>query len=742
MAVYHCSIKPISRSGGRSAVAAIAYRPGQRLVNERDGMVHDFTKKQGIEHTEIVLPEGSSAEWARDRSALWNAAEFAENRKDARVAREFEIALPHELSAEARLEAVRDFATDLVNRYGSAVDFAIHAPHVEGDIRNFHAHVMMTTRRVEDSGFSEKTYIERENKWLLGQGLPASDMQVRDLRRSWEGIANEHLAREGFDIRIDHRSHVDRGLEIIPTEHVGVHATQLQRQGVAVERGRLDEGSATRNAELIREKPEEVLSLIADEKSVFDRHDIARTLHRYLNEEPQVFQNAFASVMASPALVQLQSEGVDRETGEVTRARYSTRDMVSLESSMVERAQRMHAALQRGAGDTSARLSDEQRGAIAHITGRERIAAVVGFAGAGKSTMLAAAREAWERQGYRVHGAALSGKAAEGLEESSGIASRTLASWEMGWQNDRRPLGRCDVFVIDEAGMIGSRQLARFVGEAEARGAKIVLVGDHEQLQAIGAGAPFRAVAEETGYVELSDIRRQKVDWQREASVALATQKTAEALAAYRDNGSVHLEQDGEAARGAIIRDYLADMASNPQASRVVLAHRRADVKALNEGIRSTLQDWGKLAKGTEAGEVGMVTNDGMRSFACGDRIVFLKNNRELGVKNGMLGTVERIETPGDNLAPRLVARLDGADGKSVQVDLETYKAIDHGYATTIHKSQGATVDRAYVLASTTMDRHLTYVAMTRHRTDVQLYADAIAFAGRAAGQSSSQSPG
>ncbi|MEP4080462.1 Ti-type conjugative transfer relaxase TraA [Parasphingorhabdus sp.] len=755
MAVYHCSIKPISRSGGRSAVAAIAYRSGERLVNERDGMVHDFTKKQGIEHTEIVLPEGSSAEWARDRSVLWNAAEFAENRKDARVAREFEIALPHELSAEARLEAVRDFAADLANRYGVAVDFAIHAPHVEGDIRNFHAHVMMTTRRVEKSGLSEKTYIERENKWLLGQGLPASDMQIRDIRRSWEGIANEQLAREGFDIRIDHRSHLDRGLEIIPTEHMGVHATQLQRQGRAVDRTRLDEGSAKRNAELIREKPEEVLSLIAEEKSVFDRHDIARTLHRYLNDEPQAFQNAFASVMASPTLVQLQGERVDRETGEVTLARYSTRDMVSLESSMIESARRMHAArshgvdqrhvrgaierqdeaLQRGAGDISARLSNEQRGAIAHITGRERIAAVVGFAGAGKSTMLAAAREAWERQGYRVHGAALSGKAAEGLEESSGIASRTLASWEMGWQNDRRQLGRGDVFVIDEAGMVGSRQLARFVGEAEARGAKIVLVGDHEQLQASGAGAPFRAVAEEVGHAELTEIRRQRHDWQREASVSFATHKTGEGLAAYRDHGDIHFAADRDQARSEIVRDYLADLDQRPQGSRVAMAHRRVDVRALNEGIRSELQERGSLSRGEDAGEVSVQTNDGKRDFAPGDRIVFLENNRDLGVKNGMLGTVERIEAGEGGDPPRIVAQLDGRDGECVRVDLETYKAIDHGYATTIHKNQGATVDRAYVLASATMDRHLTYVAMTRHRDGAQLYADMGEFGDRSSGR-------
>ncbi len=108
--------------------------------NERDGITHDFTRKEGVEHCEIVLPDGVSADWARDRSKLWNAAEFAENRKDARVAREFELALPHELSPERRIEAARMFALDLANRYGVAVDFAIHAPHIEGDIRNVHAH--------------------------------------------------------------------------------------------------------------------------------------------------------------------------------------------------------------------------------------------------------------------------------------------------------------------------------------------------------------------------------------------------------------------------------------------------------------------------------------------------------------------------------------------------------------------------------------------------------------------------
>lgn len=758
MAIYHCSMKPIARASGRSAVAAAAYRTASRILNERDGLVHDFTRKEGVEHSEIVLPTGSDAEWARDRAALWNAAEKAEVRKDARVAREFEVALPHELSAEQRVSLTRAFAQGLADRYGTAVDFAIHEPHGAGDIRNHHAHVMMTTRRVHADGLGDKTAIELKNARLLSDGLPTSMMQLREIRQSWEHFANEHLARAGIEARIDHRSHAERGLEIEPTEHMGVHASQMDRRGLAVSRTRLDAEAATRNADLIRKKPEQVLSLITNEKSVFDRHDVARALHRYI-DDPDAFRNAFASVMSSPALVELQPEKMDGPEG-AQLARYSTREMVEIEGRMAEAAGRLSeshgydvgrahvsqaldrqdsairagvaagTAGQVGRGEMgeadrqrqigAAGLSSEQREAIGHITGPERIAAVVGLAGAGKSTMLAAAREAWERQGFRVHGAALAGKAAEGLEESSGIQSRTLASWEYGWQAGRGEIGRGDVVVIDEAGMVGSRQLARFVGEAERSGAKLVLVGDHEQLQAIGAGAPFRAIAERIGFAELQDVRRQREDWSREASVSFARHRTADGLAAYAERGAIRFADTRESARAEIVRDYMADLEQRPGASRVAMAHRRVDVRALNADIRSARQDRGQLAKGEDAGEVTFQTNAGKREFAAGDRIVFLQNDRELGVKNGMLGTVSHVE------ANRLTAELDGSGAKearSVSISTRDYAAFDHGYATTIHKTQGATVDWAFVLASGTMDRHLTYVAMTRHRDGVQLHA-------------------
>ncbi|TBE62972.1 Ti-type conjugative transfer relaxase TraA [Rhizobium ruizarguesonis] len=751
MAIYHFSMKPIARSGGRSAVASAAYRAAERLTNERDGLTHDFSNRTGVEHAEIVLPAGSSAYWAMKRSALWNAAERAEKRSDARIAREFEIALPHELTPDQRLALTRAFAADLANRYGAAVDFAIHRPGGGGDIRNSHAHLMMTTRQVRETGLGDKTLLERENRWLLANHLPPSQLQLKDLRQAWEHLANTHLERAGLDIRIDNRSHLEAGITIEPTEHVGVHATQINRQGGAVSRARIDRQSADRNAETIRRRPDEILKLITNEKSVFNRYDIARALHRTINDDPQTFQNAFAAVMASKALVELRPEstGLRGRDGE---ARYSTVEMVAIEGAMATSAVAMktrqnHGVFKRhvdaaiAAQDRSIQaagaspgqgLSAEQRQAIEHVTGPAQIAVVIGFAGAGKSTMLAAARQAWEAQGYRVHGAALAGKAAEGLEESSGIASRTLASWEYSWQADRSRLNARDVFVIDEGGMVGSRQLARFVDEVRRAGAKLVLVGDHEQLQAIGAGAPFRAIAEAVGHAQLSEVRRQKADWQKQASIDFASHQTAAGLAAYAARENLHLKANRDETLKSIIADYVADRSAHPNDTRIAMAHRRDDVRAINAGIRARLQERGELAKasnppGDQGEELSYQTNNGKRSFARGDRIVFLENDRDLAVKNGMLGEV--IAVAPDAIQVRLDGKAQTQDGqRQVTVPVNRYQAFDHGYATTIHKTQGATVDRSFVLASTTMDRHLTYVAMTRHREEVQLYAGLDAF--------------
>jgi Ti-type conjugative transfer relaxase TraA len=491
MAIYHLDMKPISRASGRSAVAAAAYRAGVTLTNERDGLMHVYEGRAGIVHAEIVIPEGSKARWALERSALWNAAEAAERRTDARVAREIEIALPHELTAAQRLAATRELAQHVSDRFGVAVDFAIHAPQGTSDIRNHHAHLMMTVRAVEAMGLGAKTSIERENKWLLGRNLPTSQMQLREIRRAWEGIANRALAAAGHDVVVDHRSHVARGLTLQPTDHVGVHATDMARAGLNVSRVRLIDEATAYNAAQILQKPELILSIVTAEKSVFDRHDVARALHRAVDDHSD-FQALFAAVMASPTLVELQPADTKAPAGGVL-ARYSTREIVTLEGRMSDIARGMavrqshpvsaaqitqgiasqNLALRRqgtssdgtvGSATAGPQLSDEQVTAVHHVTGPSAISAVVGYAGAGKSTMLAAARIAWESAGYHVVGGALAGKAAEGLQSSSGIASRTLASWEARWAAGKDTFGPRDILVIDEAGMIAAARARRRSG--------------------------------------------------------------------------------------------------------------------------------------------------------------------------------------------------------------------------------------------------------------------------------------
>ena len=354
-------------------------------------------------------------------------------------------------------------------------------------------------------------------------------------------------------------------------------------------------------------------------------------------------------------------------------------------------------------------LSGEQDDALAHITDGRDLGVVVGYAGTGKSAMLGLAREAWEAAGYEVRGVALSGIAAENLESGSGIASRTIASMEHGWGQGRDLLTARDVLVIDEAGMVGTRQLGRVMSHAAEAGAKIVLVGDIKQLQSIEAGAAFRSIHERHGGAEIGEVRRQREDWQREATRDLATGRTGKSIRAYDAHGMVHEAATRDEARNDLIDRWDRDRQSAPERSRIILTHTNDEVRALNEVARERMRVAGDLGD-----EVRLTVERGERSFASGDRVMFLQNERGLGVKNGTLGTVAQVSVQS------MTVQTD--DGRSVRFDLKDYNRIDHGFAATIHKAQGMTVDRTHVLATPGMDARGSYVALSRHRDGMDLH--------------------
>ncbi|MGQ0280437.1 Ti-type conjugative transfer relaxase TraA [Sphingopyxis sp. Q841] len=715
MALYHFSAKVISRAAGSSAVAAAAYRSADRLHDERLGRAHDFSNKAGVVHSEVMLPEGATEEWL-DREKLWNGVEAAEVRKDAQLAREIEFAIPREMTEQQGIALARDFvAREFVER-GMVADINVHWDIGADGLANPHAHVMLTMREIRIGEDGSPEFGAKVRDWNRTELLT-------HWREAWGDHVNERLASLDIDARVDHRTLEAQGIDLEPQHKIGAAASRMAGQGLEADRLAEHVEIARSNGEKILANPGIALDAITHRQATFTNRNLAMFVHRHSDGKEQ-FDAVMAAVKASPELVALGKDGRGED-------RFTSKSMIETEQRL-ERAtatldgRRNHAVAERHrelalsrASKRGLDLSAEQRGALEHVTSARGVSNVIGYAGTGKSAMLGVAREAWEAAGYQVQGAALSGIAAEGLEHGSGIASRTLASLEHQWANDRERLTDKHILVIDEAGMVGTRQLERVVTDAERHGAKVVLVGDPEQLQAIEAGAAFRAAAERHGAVEIMDIRRQQEEWQRDATRGLATGRTGEAIARYAEAGFVHVADTREGARAELVDAWDRDRQAYPDASRIILTHTNDEVRELNEAVRERLKAGGALGN-----EVALAVERGERSFAAGDRIMFLKNERDLGVKNGSLGSV-------DNVGPaRMAVTLD--DGRRVAFDHKDYAHVDHGYAATIHKAQGMTVDRVQLLATPGMDRHSAYVAMSRHRDSVDVHYGKDDFASQA----------
>ncbi|ASW04710.1 Ti-type conjugative transfer relaxase TraA [Rhizobium sp. 11515TR] len=769
MAIMFLRAKLISRGAGQSIVSAAAYRHRTKMTEEQVGIkFHYSARADELIHEELALPDDTPA-WLRilidGRSvagaseALWNAVDCFETRRDAQLARELILALPNELSRKENIALVRDFVRENLVSRGMVADWVYHDK--KG---NPHVHVMTTLRPLTTEGFGPKLVAivddrgeplrlktpDKPKGTIIYRRWAGNKETMEEWKLAWAQTVTHHLALAGHDIRIEGRSYEEQGLRGVGRRHVGPARTALLRKGADVHFAPAALAQRYEAADRLAADPGLLLRQLSNERSTFGEAEIARALHRYV-DDPIVFTNIRAKLMTSDDLVMLRPQQVSAETGGVELpAVFTTRATIRTEFHMARSAfnlsniggfavssSQVDAAIGEieAVSDKAIRLDAEQIDAVRHITADSGIAAVVGIAGAGKSTLLSVARLAWEGDGRRVLGAALAGKAAEALTGSSGIRSRTIAAWELAWKNDYDLLQKGDVLVLDEAGMVSSEQMARLLKRVEGAGAKAVLVGDAMQLQPIQAGAAFRAIVERIGFAELVGVRRQRHEWAREASRLFARGNVEEALSAYSAHGHLLESETRNDAVQRIVSDWASARLDAIAKAEIegrklrgdelmVLAHTHSDVRRLNDAIRAVMSQQDALGEGRS-----FRTERGIREFSKGDRIIFLENARFVEpkashlavqhVKNGMFGTV--VSTAGRGGEPFLFVRLDS--GRDVMFAEDTYRNVDHGYAATIHKSQGSTFDRAFVLATGMMDRHLTYVAMTRHRERVDLYA-------------------
>lgn len=638
LAIYHLHAKVISRSSGRSIVAASAYRSGSMLTEESTGLVHNFSKKPEVVAKGIEAPDGAPA-WAKNRASLWNAVENQERRKDSQLGREIEVALPVELTLAQQKELLQNFVRKQFVSHGMVADWAIH----HDNRKNPHAHVLLTMRPLEMTPSGEARFGKKETAWnakpmLLGW------------REAWADHNNRSLALAGQQERIDHRSYADQQIRLVPGIKIGRGAKEAKsgtrgQRDIVVERLAAQAAIARQNGQAIAKDPTIALEALTRQQATFSVRDVRAFLRSHTADQKQL-KLCMERVLAHGSVVHL---GVDKNGV----ARLSSSEMLSAERQLLVTARAMSPGASGGAAEASqadsARslrsvertlgltLTEEQRLALSHVTSkRRRLSVLEGTAGSGKSTLLSAARASFAGEGLVVRGATLSGAAAASLEASTGISSQTLASLERSWALGRTDgLGPKSVLVIDEAALVGTRQLGRVLERVRAYGGRAVLVGDSAQLPAIEAGAPMRAVGELIGSARLSVVHRQREAWQRASTEALARGEVGVALQNYEQGGRVHEHRSQAGATEAVVAQWRADQKRDPQSSQLLLTYRRVDVEALNLAARKVR---------AEAGELGderlVQTERGLKTFAENDRVVFLRNDRALGGTNGSLSTL------------------------------------------------------------------------------------------------------
>lgn len=692
MAIAFARVTIHSRSKGHSAVAASAYRTATKLYDERTGITYDYSNRSEIAFSEIMLPHGASEQF-HNREFLWNEVERSEKRINSQLCKDVVLALPKELTTIQHIELARRFAQLHFVDNGLVCDVAIH----DDDDGNPHAHILVTLRRLEGQHFSK--YKARDLNPQFAKGFIVEQDYWHD---EWRSFQNDYFQEMeiGLTVDLNHliaEKHAGRSHDAAPYLHEENKLIKMARE------------------ELALDSLDNLINRISLTHSVFTRRDIEKLLFKTLRSEINSTQylTLVEKFLAHHDVICLGANDRGIES-------YTTRHQYIAESKLLNDVE----ALQKRGNHIFSntidpfvqgyKLNEEQSQAFSFITQGEDISILIGRPGVGKSYLLKPLKEYYETNQCRVIGTSLSGKVAKSLQTETGIESSTIASLTYRINHDFLKLDKNDVLVIDEAGMVDFASMAYLLSEANKAQCKVILVGDPDQLKPIQKGEIFRGIAQHTGYFELANIQRQQHEGDRHASLNLAKGFIDAALTHYVERDAVTFSEDQRQAQIAIVGKWFATLTQCDMKEHIMLAFTRKAVLALNERARLLLQENQQLSSDNYS-----YSSDGGKQaikLDCGERILFRQNNKLLGIRNGDLATITEINPS------TFKANLDSGEQVSIPV---SYKYIDYGYALTVHKSQGMTVDLTSVLIdSTYWDKFLSFVAMTRHRKNLFLYAD------------------
>ncbi len=778
MANFHLHAKIISRGKGHNSIAAAAYRRAANMKDSTEDKKYNYSKKSEVVFSEISIPEdspqlvkdiseNSKGHNSKSSELLWNRVEQFETRVNSQLAREIEFSLPIELTLEQNIELAKNYIERNIVSHGMIADWSFH--NKKG---NPHIHVMIPTRVANELGFGDK------NRELN------SRVFITQLRENLANEINYALQKHEHDARVDHRSYEEQGIDLVPQVHLGA-TEKTSKHNISIEIKSVYADINAQNMAIIADNPEALLSKLNSQKSTFTNEDIANNLFKYSQApfdktndiDPVLFAKLDTDIqfLTKAKIITILEkieyhdsvftvEKIEQELKKTTtnykqlaraiveiknsecvvslgfddsgKEKFTTANMLALErdiqTNVIKLKDNVFSLLSENAISntltnyelmTGKKLTDEQNKAVRHIVGKESISCIVGRAGTGKSFSLSAAKSVWDSQGNQVYGVALSGIAADGLSKDADMDSRTIASFLLSLNAGSIKLDSRSVVVMDEAGMTDSISMQKIVKSVEEAGAKLVLVGDPAQLQPVGPGATFRAILEKIGFAEIQTVYRQKEEWQRLATVEFSQGRAANGMQAYYDNDCVRMYDDAATAMDKLALDWQQMRVTSEKdiSKYLVIAHRNVDVQSLNSTLRDMRVDSGEISDGYWV-KNEVAGKEREIKLAQGDRIVFLKNYKELGLANGRFATVTYVNFSEAGRVIDFNVRLDG-NNKEVTINPTSCNSFDYGYAATVHKTQGVTVDHSFVYGGGNLNSSLAYVAMTRHKETATFYA-------------------
>lgn len=696
MAIQFARVEYVSRSTGGNACRKAAYNQRSSIKCERTGELFTPKNKNDLSYHEILLPEGVSEKF-RDSKYLWNAVEKAEKRKDSQVAKESVIALPDnkEITHEDKIEISKRYANAMFVSKGLAAQINIHAPH-EGE-KNWHAHVLATTRGFTEEGLSLSPYKARDTDPIIKKGYIQKEVTPDEL---YAEIQNEFFKEKGLDLRVDPTG-------LVSQIHIGP-VRMRKHMGDALERANLLREA---NEEAIR-NPRDILQKLTEKQSTFTEQDLNRLLSKHLDKED--IADIKNKVLSSPDLVRLH----DKETGNET-TNWTTRTVGSEEEKLLRFARAVNAKGAKSvdfayANQTieSSTLLPEQRGAVKFaIDPSKGFAIIEGRAGTGKSFTMGYIREIYENSDCRVIGLAPTNQVVQDMAKDGFNESLTVHSFLFKAKNGRMPMDRNTVLIVDEAAMLGNSTMVELLNCAKNNGLKVVLFGDDRQLSSVERGGMFSELISTFGSKELTEVRRQS-GWHKQVSELLSNSQSRQAVKLLQRNDAIRLSANKEGSLKQLVEDWAIDSKRDPQQQRLILASRNVDVDTLNKAIRDIRLERGEISP------VGYScqTARGRETFAVNDRICLTITDKDLGLFNGSSGTIKALDEKSCTI------ELDG--GQTASFDPSKYHGLKLGYATTVYKSQGKSIPDIYSLHDPQANNKLNYVALTRHKESLKVYVN------------------